>query len=405
LLVAAEYGIYFTINGGTNWHKLAGAPTIAFRDLKLQRRDNDLVGATFGRGVYILDDYSALRSMAADGFGNGATLFPVRDAWWYIPSAPSQAVGMPTLGSDSFTTPNPEFGATFTYYLDKDLENSKLERKSREDSLREDGKNIPFPGWERLGEEALETEPRVLILVSDSLDNPVRWIEASAEKGTHRFSWDLRYPAPDAIDLSTPEFVPPWAGASKGPLASPGSYSAQLYALSGHLAQPLAEAQSFNVKPVQAASDGIDYAEVAAYQQASSALIRKVVGANEELKRTQDLLKHMKAAAVNAPAAAPSLFTRLDAFGAELGKLETRLTGDRVRKRLSETSIPSIYGRAYNAANNWDTTRPATATQKADFEIATSEFAIFEDDLEALLTGQLAQLEADLKASGAPSWR
>ena len=175
--------------------------------------------------------------------------------------------------------------------------------------------------------------------------------------------------------------------------------------MSGDLAQPLAEAQSFNVKPVQAASDGIDYAKVAAYQQASSALIRKVVDANEELKRTQDLLKHMKAAAINAPAAAPSLFTRLDAFGAELGKLETRLTGDRVRKRLSETSIPSIYGRAYNAANNWDTTRPATATQEADFEIATNEFAIFEDELEALLTGQLAQLEADLKAAGAPSWR
>jgi len=405
LFVAAEYGVYFTVNGGTNWHKVAGAPTIAFRDLKLQRRDNDLVGATFGRGVYILDDYSALRSMTADGFGSGAALFPVRDAWWYIPSAPSQAVGMPTLGSDSFTTPNPEFGASFTYYLDKDLENSKLQRKSREDSLRKEDKDIPFPGWERLSEESLETEPRVLILVSDSQDNPVRWIEASAKKGTHRVSWDLRFPAPDAIDLKTPEFVPPWAGSSKGPLASPGSYSAQLYALSGDRAQPLAEAQSFTVKPVQAASGGIDYAQVAAYQQASSALIRGIIDANEELSRTQDLLKHMKAAAINAPGTTPSLFTRLDTFGAELGRLKTRLTGNPVRGRLSETSIPSIYGRAYNAANNWDTTRPATATQKADFEIASSEFAIFEDDLEALLSGQLVQLEVDLRAAGAPSWR
>jgi photosystem II stability/assembly factor-like uncharacterized protein len=70
LFVGAEYGVYFTANGGTNWHKVNGAPTIAFRDIKLQRRDDDLVGATFGRGFYVLDDYTPLRGMAAGALAN-----------------------------------------------------------------------------------------------------------------------------------------------------------------------------------------------------------------------------------------------------------------------------------------------------------------------------------------------
>jgi hypothetical protein len=244
-----------------------------------------------------------------------------------------------------------------------------------------------------------------MVMVSDDHGNPVRWIEASSEKGTHRVNWDLRYPAPDPIDLTTPEFVPPWMDEAKGPLAAPGVYVARLFALDGDKALQLGEAQRFRVKPVRNAADGVDYAEVARFQQDTSVLIRAIADAGEELKRTQDLLLHMKAAAINAPQAPASLFGRLDAFGIELGKLETRLSGNKVRERLNETSVPSIAGRAYNAANTWNMTQAPTSTQKADFEIARTDFAAFAADLEALLTNQLVQLEADLEAAGAPSWR
>ena len=244
-----------------------------------------------------------------------------------------------------------------------------------------------------------------MIRVSDSQNNPVRWIEASAKKGTHRVTWDLRLPAADAVDLSTPEFVPPWASAPQGPLAAPGVYFAELFALDGGRMLPLGEAQSFNVKPVRAALDGADYAEIAAYHVKTEALMREVVNAGEELKRTQDLLRHMKVAAVSAPQAVPSLFARLDDFGVELSKLKTRLSGDRVRGGLSESSAPSIAGRAYNAANNSRSTQAETQTQKADFDIAEKDFLAFVVDLQALLDGPLVQLEADLTAAGAPSWR
>ena len=75
-----------------------GVPTIPFRDLKLHRRDDDLVGASFGRGFYVLDDYSPLREIAAGALDGDSQVSPVRDAWWYVPSVPGQARGRPTPG-------------------------------------------------------------------------------------------------------------------------------------------------------------------------------------------------------------------------------------------------------------------------------------------------------------------
>ena len=312
---------------------------------------------------------------------------------------------MPTLGSDSFKSANPDFGATFTYYLGEKFQTGKDKRREAEKSIRKQGGDVPFPGWDRLTGETLEATPRVMILVSDTNGNPVRWVEAANKKGTQRVSWDLRHAAPNAIDLSKPAFTPPWAGTPQGPLVTPGEYSAQLFAIADGQALPLGDAQTFSVKPVRDATDGTDYAAVATYQQETAVLMRKVANAREELGRTRDLLNHMKIAAVAAQRAKPSLFTQLDTFDAALSKLETRLSGDRVRSGLNENSKPSIGGRAYNAANTWHTTHAPTATQLTDFEIAQKEFADFSADLKALLTEDLVRLEDDLSAAGAPSWR
>ena len=148
LFLGTEHGIYFTPNGGTNWILLGtGAPTISFRDLEIQRRDSDLVGATFGRGFYVLDDYAPLRDMAGGALAAGAVLFPVRDAWWYVPNAPLQAPGQPTLGTTSFVAPNPDFGATFTYWLADPPETMREERREEERAAAELGEDIAFPGY------------------------------------------------------------------------------------------------------------------------------------------------------------------------------------------------------------------------------------------------------------------
>ncbi len=89
LFVGAETGVFFTVDGGRQWTKLAGGvPTIAFRDLVIQTRENDLVGATFGRSFYILDDYSPLRSVTTEMLQNDTELFPVKRAHWYVQRRP-----------------------------------------------------------------------------------------------------------------------------------------------------------------------------------------------------------------------------------------------------------------------------------------------------------------------------
>ena len=141
MFAATEFGIYVTLSGGNKWEKLKGAPTIAFRDLAIQRRENDLVGASFGRGFFVLDDYSVMRDVNQEVLAKEATLFKPRKAWWYVPRSIAAVAG-----ADSYAADNPPFGAVFTYHLSKDYKTKKQERKSKEKELAKAGKGYSFCG-------------------------------------------------------------------------------------------------------------------------------------------------------------------------------------------------------------------------------------------------------------------
>ena len=79
LFLATEYGVYISFNQGDKWHKFSnGLPTISVRDLAIQKRENDLVLATFGRSFYVLDDYSALRDISESSLEQEGILFQPR---------------------------------------------------------------------------------------------------------------------------------------------------------------------------------------------------------------------------------------------------------------------------------------------------------------------------------------
>jgi len=404
LFLGTEFGLYFSPNGGTNWLELgSGVPTIAFRDIKLQRRDGDLVGATFGRGFYVLDDYAPLREIAAGAISGGSTLFPVRDAWWYIPLVPMQARGKPTLGSTDYTADNPPFGAIFTYYLHDVPLTQRDVRREAERELRERGVNVPFPGWERLDREALEGVPRVLLLVRDARGEPVRWVEGPAKKGLHRVSWDLRRPAPDPVEFPTGGFVPPWAEPPQGPLVAPGRYAVELVLISSGGVEQLGSPQVFEVKPVPTAPRGTDFAEVTAFQLQASELMRQVAGAGEELGRARERLSYMRAALTESPRVDPTLFARLDEVSETLTRIQTRLNGDRTRQRLNEATVPSISGRVSRVVGgHWNTRQTPTETHRRNLEIARREFGEVRQALIELIETTLPELEGALEAARAP---
>ncbi|MEO0874429.1 MAG: glycosyl hydrolase, partial [Bacteroidota bacterium] len=406
LFIGTEYGLYFSYNKGGNWIKLKnGAPTIAFRDIELHQRDDDIVGATFGRGFYVLDDYSALRNISAAAASNSNTLFAVRDAWWYIPSVPMQAKGMPTLGSTSYVADNPPFGAVFTYYLQEWPETNKTERQRTEKELRADNESAPFPGWDELREEVKEGTPQVLLLVRDSEGKAVRWIAGAGGKGLHRVSWDLRFPAPNPIRLTQPAFKPPWAGDPVGPLAAPGEYTVELFIEHDGTLSSQAPPQSFTVKPVPTAAAGTDFTAVAKFQQETGDLLRQIAGASQQMSEAGERLRFLSAALKQTPSANAKHFASLNELKDELADLRMQLSGDPARQRLDESTVPSIYGRVGGIVwGHWETRQTPTQTHQRNLEIASSDFDEFAVALQQYLTS-LQGFEETMEKAGAPYTR
>ena len=207
LFVGNEFGLYFTIDGGQKWVQLKGGlPTIQVRDLTIQRRENDLVAGTFGRGVYILDNYTPLRLLKPEMLQQEAQLFPVKDALMYIQSTPLGLRGKAFQGESTFTAENPPFGATFSYYLKDELKTKKAKRQDAEKEAAKKGASGDRCRIRLiLSAEEEEEAPAIIFTITDSSGRVVRRLTGPVTAGMQRVSWDLRYPAPSLPPPPNPE--------------------------------------------------------------------------------------------------------------------------------------------------------------------------------------------------------
>ncbi|MEM8863071.1 MAG: glycosyl hydrolase, partial [Chloroflexota bacterium] len=383
--------------------KLAGSPTIAFRDIKIQRRDSDLVGATFGRGFYVLDDYAPLRDLSPETFESAGTIFPVRDAWWYVPQVPSQSVGMPTMGATLYKTPNPDFGASITYWLKEEPKTAKAKRNATEKKAKEEGKNADFPGWETLWDETNESDPVVMIIIKDADGNAVRRLSAPAKSGMHRISWDLRIEPPNPIKIKQPTFRYPWESDPRGALVAPGQYSAEMLMVQNGKSKAMGDPQTFTVKPTPNLPIDTDFNAVTAFQKQTSELLAEMIGASTEIGRAMDRLKHLRQAILATPAADTKAYGRIDKLMATLRECSTALSGDQVRSKLNEPNSATLMGRMWLLDyGHWNTTQEPTATMRESLEIATTGYADVKKKLTKAIDKDLVKLEKDLAAAGAP---
>ncbi|MDP4963844.1 MAG: glycosyl hydrolase, partial [Salibacteraceae bacterium] len=222
LFVGTEFGVFFTIDGGNKWTQIKGGlPTIAIRDLEIQRRENDLVLASFGRGFYVLDDYSALRTMN-DTTGKNAHIFPIKDAYAFIESNPLGTSGKASQGEAFFTTPNPAIGATFTYYLASKPQTIAEQRRAAEKKIRKDGGDVAYPDVEALRKEDLEQKPFLIFEIKDAKGSVVsRYKETKVSKGINQSVWDFRLETSTPVKLKEPE-VGRYSSPDWGALALPG---------------------------------------------------------------------------------------------------------------------------------------------------------------------------------------
>ena len=404
LFAATEYALYVTLDSGEQWVKLDGnVPTIPFRDLKLQARDHDLIGASFGRGFYVLDDYTPIQEIASGALDNDSHLFSVRDAWWYIPHYPMQSRGQPTLGTTAWKGDNPPHGALFTYYLKEGLETARSMRHKADKKLRKAAENVPFPGWESLNAEIDESEPQLLLLVRDSAGNGVRWIKGSTNAGLHRVNWDLRMAPTDPIVLKKISMVAPWMGPPQGALVAPGQYTVQLFTIQKGAVTPHGEPQSFALKPLPSDAQDENFAEHAAFQQEGQTLMTQLWGVDKELERAKNRLKHLQAALIESATIDHALFGRAEALQATLNKLKSELSGDPIRQKKDEPTSPSLQGRLFSVVWAYGGTRQApTQTMREQIALSKNELATIRAALINLLDGDLAELEAAVSQANAP---
>ncbi len=229
LFAGTEFGLFFTVDGGIHWVKLKGGmPTIQVRDLAVQRREDDLVLGTFGRGFYVLDDYSALRDLNAKALAEDAHLYPLRDAYSFTPTgmAPAGTAGIGSL-SGNWTTPNPPFGAVFTYSVKQDL----------------------------------PADAKLVLTISDDTGKQVRRLEIDKAAGFRRTVWNLRADAPAAAAAPGGQAGRGGQaggagggqggfggrGGAGGPLLTAGRYTAQLGSLVGDKVTAIGGPQVFSI--------------------------------------------------------------------------------------------------------------------------------------------------------------
>ena len=250
LFAGTEFGLFFTVDGGSHWTQLRGGmPPTQVRDLELQRRENDVVMATFGNGFWILDDYSPLREVSAQTLAEDVRLFPLRHVYQFQPwgVANAGAAGVATLGGN-YTTRNPPNGAVFTFHV----------------------------------REALPEGTDLVLTIRNTQGNQVRQVTLNKTAGLRRVEWDLRAdpPAPPQADAqqarggqggadaqqgrggqggaAVPQarggqggataFAQGGRGGRGGAQVAPGRYSAQLGLKKGDTVTHVGPVQSFQVR-------------------------------------------------------------------------------------------------------------------------------------------------------------
>ena len=235
LFLGTELGLSFTVDGGERWIKIRGGmPPIPIRDLAIQKRESDLAAASFGRGFFILDDYSPLRQITPQLLESEGALFaPGRKARIFDELRYYAAKG------DNIGSPNPPFGALLSYYLRQEV-----------------------PAAEGAA------SPHVVLQIADASGKMVRQLEVSSKAGLHRVSWDLRTSGAQPVQLeSVPGSNGPDSqaaarggrgggrgGRGGGAMVPPGTYTVTLGKLAGGNLTPIGQPQKLEVVPLEASN-------------------------------------------------------------------------------------------------------------------------------------------------------
>jgi photosystem II stability/assembly factor-like uncharacterized protein len=411
LFAGTEFGVFFSVDAGKKWVRLRGNfPTIAVRDMVIQERENDLVLATFGRGFYVLDDYTPLRTLAQSTFDRDGHIFPTKTA---TIETVETGKGRGSQGDNLWMAENRPLGAILTYWI-KDTAQSSRQRRTLA-SRGEIKEGTQYPTQAQLTAEVDEEAPQTFLTVTDSADKVVRRLTVPGGRGIHRYVWNLRGIAPttggggfggggggggDDDDADAPIYA---GGTGGGPYVVPGTYRIALSRRVNGNTQALGEPQTINV----VADPGVPQltpqqrTAATAYQENVAKLQRTLTGALEQANNMRTRTQAIRRALVDSPADA-KLMDLAGQFDRRVLAILRTLRGDETLRGTESGAPTSVQGRVNSAVQgSRGLSGVPTGTQQMNYNIAN-------DDLNAqvgllrTLEAELRKFEQQLEAAGVP---
>eukprot|EP01156_Anaeramoeba_ignava_P014846 Anaeramoba_ignava/a610583_47.p1 GENE.a610583_47~~a610583_47.p1 ORF type:complete len:1085 (+),score=123.68 a610583_47:11-3265(+) len=400
LFAGTEFAAYVSIDGGQKWSKLkSGLPTISVMDIAIQERENDLVIATFGRGFYVIDNYSPLRDLNKELIEKEAHLFPIEDALVY-----AQTRARYNQGQTYYYAKNPKYGATFTYYLKEAPKTKQQNRREKEKELFKNGERIPQPTWRDLELEGLEETAHLIFTIKNSDGRIVRKINKKPSKGLNRINWDLRYTAYYPVSIKD-KFNPTKTGSS-GIMAVPGEYTVEMSLWDDGNIKQLAGPEKFVVKPLKNTTlPAANRKQMAEFIDKAAKLYGHIIATddltNELIKKTENI----KQAIYYTPEASDELAAKARKLSNELEDIRYTLHG--VEAKASWEEIPPAKIPIMRRAGNmmwvhYSSTTDVTQTVKDQYDILKEQVPEILKQLKTISEVKIPEIEKELNTLGAP---
>ena len=414
LFCGTEFGAYLSKDSGAHWIKIPGLPTTMIRDLAIQRRENDLVLATFGRSIYVIDDYSIVRALSPDALSQAVAVFPIPDATALQHRGGS---GKGSQGEAFFTAQNPGAGATITWSL-KDamftsLRDKRLQAQRDAERLKTP---IAYPTPADLIAEADEEPVALAASIADASGTIWRMLTLPSTRGTHTASWDLLGSTETPAEPISPAGGasgrgggagaavgggPPGTGCTGCMPVPPGRYSVTIGKRERGIFTPLATPVTVNVladpeMPISAAElqAGLDY------RQKETRLSRQVSQAIDAATTAKTKIDGIIRVLAQMPTAPRPLQDQARSIGDRITAFLRAVRGDEVNSARGEQVAVSIQAHVRGASPGGPI--GPTRTNLEQYAIAAAAFPPEYEKLRPILLTEIPAIEKELERIGAP---
>jgi hypothetical protein len=343
-----------------------------------------------------LDDYAPLRDLKPELLEDNH-FFPIKPGQMFAKGDPLGVSGRGFQGANYYVAPNPDYGATFTFYLKEELKTKKGERQRKDRQLQGAGKDAPYPSWEDLKAEDREVAPSRWLTIRDSAGNVVRKLPTTTGKGLVRTTWDMRHAGTGGGGRRR-------GGGGPGPLAIPGTYTVEISQMVDGEVTPVLAATSFEIQPLNFGSTSEpDRQAILEFSRQVGKLSNAVSAATQLASEASERLAAVEALVFSAAEVDPELWKEIRALQVQLLDIQEKFSGDPTRTRRNEDGMPGLQSRLGNALMGaLGSTSGPTGTHRRQFEIAGAEFEAVSGELRKLLDTEIPALLQKFDGLGAP---